>query len=335
MATSNADAEESLTEAAAAAATAAPAGSVTAPTPPAKNKPKHPCGACSKSVTRSTRSIHCAICEFWFHYDCVDGMTELLYTTCSEAFRLYGVSTFFCKCCLKATSKMKSMMKELRAEVDELSKRVTSLEKEKEKVTKRVVNVEEKAEKVKESIQDVEKEVASGMKTAKEEVKKEVKIEMKAQEERSANIVIYGIEESKKESVEERTAEDRIKVGEMARHVEVEVSGVVDVKYRAGKKSEEAGAKPRPMIVRVSDDETRERLLANARKLMRVEGWQRVFISPDMTWEQREEGRKIEKELRDQAEAKTAEATNEGKKGKFIVVGPRGKRRITWKEERE
>ena len=43
----------------------------------------------------------------------------------------------------------------------------------------------------------VEKEVVSGMEKAKEEVKKDMGRDMKEREERSLNVVFYGIEESK------------------------------------------------------------------------------------------------------------------------------------------
>ena len=58
-------------------------------------------------------------------------------------------------------------------------------------------------------------------------------------------------------------------------------------------------------------------------------------MSQDLTWAQREEARKEEKQLREEAERKTEEAKKEGKKGKFLVVGQRGRRRIVWTERME
>ena len=88
------------------------------------------------------------------------------------------------------------------------------------------------------------------------------------------------------------------------------------------------------MIVRMSDDETRQMLLENARKLARKDEWKRVFISPDLTWQQREAAREEERKLRLEAEKKTEEAKNEGRGGgKFVVVGPRGRRRVVWRAE--
>ena len=45
---------------------------------------------------------------------------------------------------------------------------------------------------------------------------------------------------------------------------------------------------------------------------------------------QREEARKEEKQLRELADKKTEESKNEGKRGRYLVVGQRGRRRIVW-----
>ena len=154
-------------------------------------------------------------------------------------------------------------------------------------------------------------------------------------EERSENLVIYGIEESKEETTEKRNEKDGERVKEVAENIGVEIRGVVEVKFRAGRKSEEAGARPRPMIVKIKDDETRELMLKNASRLARTEDMKRVFISPDLTWEQREEARKVERNMREEAEKKTEEAKNEGKRGSYVLMGQRGRRRIVWLPERE
>ena len=115
----------------------------------------------------------------------------------------------------------------------------------------------------------------------------------------------------------------------------VEVKGEVEVKFRAGKQNTETGARPRPMIVKISDDETREKIFRDARNLARVPDLKKVFVSQDLTWAQREEARKEEKRMKEEAESKTEEAKKEGKVGKFLVVGQRGRRRVVWTERME
>ena len=117
----------------------------------------------------------------------------------------------------------------------------------------------------------------------------------------------------------------------MVKEIGIEMKGEIEIKFRAGKKMEgDAGSRPRPLIVQVSDDETRERIFKGARNLSRVPAMKKVFVSPDLTWTQREEARKEEKQLKELADEKTEEAKNEGKSGKWIMIGQRGKRRLVW-----
>ena len=209
-----------------------------------------------------------------------------------------------------------------------MGERIATLEKEKITLEKKVEKNEVRTEKVREGLQEVGKEVENGMEKAKEEAKIGMRTEMKDQEERSVNVVIYGIEESKEEAAEKRKEEDKRHVEAVAEKIGVEIKGEIEVKFRAGKKSDGVDARPRPMIVKVVDDETRGRLLRNASRLSRVTEMKKVFIAPDLTWEQREEARKEEKKMRDEAEKKTEEAKKEGGNEKYLVVGPRGRRRI-------
>ena len=113
------------------------------------------------------------------------------------------------------------------------------------------------------------------------------------------------------------------------KEIEMTDKDVVMMAFRAGKKREEG--KPRPMIVKIQDGETRERVLANARKLAKKgEEWKRVYVAADMTWQQREEAKKQESDLREEAAQKNLKLQEEKNPGKWILVGPRGKRRIMW-----
>ena len=172
------------------------------------------------------------------------------------------------------------------------------------------------------------------MEKAKEEMKNEVKTEMKDMEERSENVVIYGFKERTEEEADRRMEAERNLVREMAEKVGVDLSlEEIEVKFRAGKKPEEAAARPRPLIVKIRCEEKREKLRKNARLLSRSEEWKTVFVSEDLTWRQREEARKQEKELREEADRRTEAAKNEGKAERYRVVGPRGKRRVVKVEE--
>ena len=179
----------------------------------------------------------------------------------------------------------------------ELENKLKIAELEQKAMAAKIDKMESKSDQVTHKIVGMEKEIEDGMEKAKKEVKNEMATEMKEREERGENIVVYGVEEAKEEDPEERKRKDNEKMKELAEVIGVEVKGGMEVKFRAGKKKE-GEERPRPMIVKVEDEETRQKLLSNARRLARNDDWRRVFVSPDMTYQQREEARNEEKKER-------------------------------------
>ena len=239
-----------------------------------------------------------------------------------------------CVICRKLASKINKSFREMEARMKDMEEELKKAELERKALAAKVERTESKSEQVNDKVSGMEKEMEAGMEKAKKEFKDEMETERKEREERRENVVVYGLTESEEEEPEMRKEEDKKKMLELAEEIGVEVNGEVDVKFRAGKKREDG--KPRPMIVKVEDEETRQKIFANARRLARKEEWKRVFVSPDLTWKQREEAREEERKMRIEAEKKTEEAKNSGRVGgKFVLVGPRGKRRFAWREERE
>ena len=304
-----------------------------------KKKNPNPCGHC-KEECKSGNSIPCGFCEFWFHSKCIDGMTQEFIDTCDQMNKLFGGSAFLCVICRKLATKINKSIKDFDTKMEVMEARLKAAELERKLLAERVEKMENRSEQVKDRIVGMEKEIETGMEKAKEEVKNEMATEMKDREERESNVVVYGIQESKAQEAKDRKEEDGRRIRKMAEVIGVEIRGEIEVKFRAGKRREAEGeeeeSRPRPMVVRIEDEETRQRLLQNARKLAREEEWRKVFVSPDLTWQQREEARKEEKRLREEAENKTEEAKNGGREGgRYVVVGPRGRRRIVWREERD
>ena len=85
--------------------------------------------------------------------------------------------------------------------------------------------------------------------------------------------------------------------------------------------------------MKVEDDETRAGILANARRMAGKDAWKKVFVSQDWTWKQREEMRKEEIKLKEEAEKRTKEENDAQRVGKFVVVGKRGNRWLKWVKE--
>ena len=77
---------------------------------------------------------------------------------------------------------------------------------------------------------------------------------------------VYGIEETKEEDPVQWREKEKKKFEDVIQKMGVQVSGEIAVRQRSGKPREE-GAKPRPLIVKVTDDETRVSILRNAHRL--------------------------------------------------------------------
>ena len=294
---------------------------------------KAPCGKCSEECKAGT-GIPCAFCETWFHAKCIDGMTPEFVDCCDKLMRLYGGSSFLCVVCRKLVAKLNKSFKDVEKQMSDFEQRLEKSERENKALKEKIEKMEAQTDQVKTKMGNMEKEIETGMETAKKEVKEEMTMERKEMEEKANNLVLYGLKESEKEDAKDRKEEDYEKVRKMAEEIGVEVEGKMEVKFRAGKKVE--NGKARPLIVRFEKDETREQLLTHARRLARKDEWRNVFVSPDLTWKQREEARQEEKKLREEADRKTEQAKNEGRTdGRYAVVGQRGRRRIVWWEDRE
>ena len=248
-------------------------------------------------------------------------MTDDYFDNVKKSVELFGASAFLCKTCRKVVVKLTKGQKEMEA-------RMKAVEKENEALRGRVEAFEKKMTGYEGGLKKVE----TGLEKAKEEVKEEVRLDIIEKEERSNNLVIYGLKESVKTDSTERIKEDEEQVKKIWNSLEMVMETEdVEVKFRAGKKREDG--KPRPLIVRFKEEERKEQALRDARKLKRTDEWKTVFLAPDLTPKQREEDKKKEDERKKEAEAKTAKDHAEGKQGKWIVVGPRGRRKLVWREE--
>lgn len=288
---------------------------------------KKPCGKCDEDCATGN-AVVCGFCEFWHHIKCVEGMSPEFVKSCDAMNKYYGGSSFLCTICRKITGMLNSSMRDMEARMLMLENKLKTSELERKCMAAKIENLESRNKQVKENVEKMEGEVASGMVKAKEEVKDEMRDETRKREENKDKIVIYGVEESKDVDGKKRKDEDEEKVKKMMAEIEVEFKGEIGSSYRAGGRAE--GDRPRPLVVSIDDDETREGILANARRLSGKAEWKKVFVGPALTWRQREEGRKEVNKLKDEAEKKTQEAITRGDEGKFIVVGQRGRRWLKW-----
>ena len=255
------------------------------------------------------------------------------FVDCSDAMmRLDGKSAFLCVSCRKMITKITGNFKDMNTMINNLREELKTEREERKKLEERITKMEGGAEKVKEQVVEMEKEIESGMEKTKKEVTEALETEKREIEEKVTNIVIHGLAESSKEKGEERKEEDCKKVKEMLRAMEVEEEGEVEVKWRLGKKTDETQA--RPLVIKMANKDDKEKVLKHGKKLKRKDEWATVYVSPDLTYRQRTEARKEEAKLKEEAAKKNEEEKNEeDREGEWIVVGPRGRRRVVRKRE--
>ena len=288
---------------------------------------KNSCGKCQEDCA-SGNAVVCGFCELWYHSKCVEGMSAEFIKCCDAMNKLYGGASFLCVVCRKVTAMLNHSMRDMEARMTSIESKLQTAELEKMVMAEKIKNLELKNRQVNEEVQKIEVEVSSGMEKAKEEVKDEMRDEMKEREAIKDNIVIYGLKESNEADGMKRKEDDIAMVKKMAEEIGVDLKGEVRIKFRSGKTATED--RPRPLILTVDDDETRENIMSNARKMAGKEAWKRVFVGPELTWRQREEGRKEEKKLKEDAEKRTTEENAKGKEGNCVVVGRRGRRWLKW-----
>ena len=105
-------------------------------------------------------------------------------------------------------------------------------------------------------------------------------------EDRSKNVMVFGLSEEDNEDVTTKVNELLSAIGEKPR---------TDV-CRVGKKNSDG--KPRPVKVVTSSRTVAEQLLLKGKRLKLLEKYKRVFVNPDRSPEQREQRRELVKEVK-------------------------------------
>lgn len=232
-----------------------------------------------------------------------------------------GGSFWICPSCRAFSVKITAKYKELDTKVTKIEKQVTELQKTTESLVTEKATMNDKLEKVEKATS----ELKEGAKSDNEAAARLVLTELREQESRKDNIIIQNVAESTKKDFEERKSDDREKIVELATVLEVDLSEV-KIKFikRLGKKDDNT---VRPLLVGFRCNVDRENLLEKAKNLrkMRDTEWYEVYISPDLTHQQRKEDERLKQE----SEKKNAERSEEEAKNfEFCLVGKKGQKKL-------
>ena len=107
-------------------------------------------------------------------------------------------------------------------------------------------------------------------------------------EERSKNVILFGVKETGEEQVESTVTQLFSIIGEKPQVIEC---------VRLGKQTDDGP--PRPIKVSLRSSETALQLQFSGRRLKDDHATKRVFISPDRSWEEREVRKRLMKEVKE------------------------------------
>ncbi|XP_014676496.1 PREDICTED: uncharacterized protein LOC106816407 [Priapulus caudatus] len=115
-------------------------------------------------------------------------------------------------------------------------------------------------------------------------------------ERRKNNLIVTGIEESKSLDPNMRKEDDNKVIKKIMETLKVN-DVVITKTIRLGAKKD-PGDKPRLLLVALDDNKKKRVILSHAKELRELEEWNTVYISPDLTRKEQEEGKKLREQLR-------------------------------------
>lgn len=281
-------------------------------------KKDYPCLKCSQHCKQGSKSVKCTLCDEWVHVDCVDEISDDMYRLLLAQEKTGGGCFWACVSCRNFASKFSKLGKEL-------DKRLTAVEEKLEEKGKEIETVTTNVTKVTDRVDNLVKNQGK----IQENAAAAVFSEMRERDNRRSNLVVHGLSEPEATvtNTDERKEVDMEKFQVLCDKIECGVKVRESVRFakRLGARPAQAD-QPRPLLLGLKEDGSRQKVLDNARKLADMEEtWPDVSIVLDLTLMQRNE----EQRLRKEAEKSNGEMSDEERKNwLYKVIGRRGERRV-------
>ena len=201
---------------------------------------------------------------------------------------------------------MVDMMKTMKEMTMSMNEKINNLE---SKLDNKIDNLENKLDnKIKEKFKETEMDTLRKLNAEMDEKFEKFK--------RRRNLVLYGLPESSGRDDEEKQKGDTEKLGRLMKELAVEVEDYTAM--RLGKQARDK--KPRPLKIELKEEADKFKILKGATKLKntRIEEFQKVIISSDMTLKQREIDKILREELKMRKQA--GETGIKIKNGKIVTT---------------
>ena len=230
-------------------------------------------------------SVECDICSNWFHTKCQKVSDSLFQVLCDSKD---DEISWYCSHCRLGAKKLKQQLMHISSRQDEAEKRVKDLEEFQLKINDRVAKLENDKTNLVQNSNTV---------VSKEEIITTSVREMEQRQERENNAIFFNIEESEEEETLERKQHDIRAVCEICDEelgINIDDSHIMGA-IRLGKKIPD---KIRPLKILFNQRASKIDVIKNAKKLRESTNVknQNVFIAPDLTPQQRQEGKLLREE---------------------------------------
>ena len=284
---------------------------------------------CNNKVKDGEGGVECEKCGFWFHSKC-QGLSKGAMTVLNK---WHGTLVWLCDTCNKSLkdkqqprtripeeqdfSRLEEKIKKLESIVRHNSSTLTDSIKNQEKMFTVQCKVLDKLETTSAENSQQQRTYAEALRGISTEVVKEItqKInkmpqttvpvqrnreeiagvldEFHDKEKRKLNIIIHNLQEAEGHTQADKRKSDEVKFTGMIKNGLKLVVKCANY-FRIGKKSEE---KPRLLLVTLTNLEDKMNILRSAAILRSTTEWDNVYITPDLTWQEREKARALRQEL--------------------------------------
>ena len=288
--------------------------------------------ACGNLVKDGEAGVQCDGCHDWFHVTC-QGIPK----PAIKALEKYDSLAWLCPDCkidLKKGKRQQDLVSSLelkftrlaesvREELDQAAKSAQEQAERNQALWMKSMETYTKC--VKEQTQDLELSIqqhklsyAEAVKGTCSEVEKTVKCQLASipkpnstnstkdtrdlsqilddhldKEKRKGNIVVHNLPEHEGDTLADRSSKDITEFTIMVKEV-MRLNVSTSRSFRVGKKNQ---AKPRLLIVTLDNPSMKHDILRGAPQLRHTERYSNIYLTPDLTQKEREEGRKLREEL--------------------------------------
>ena len=276
---------------------------------------------CSANVPKNGKALNCIVCGLWCHLKCVvPSMSDETYNYFVQTNEQFGSTGWSCVNC-------NSGFKKLTGIVSELQKKVSAAE---SNIDKNAQNIEQHGLKVQvlegkvESMEKIcnNKEL---IERAVADKSKEWSKELHDREARKGNLLIHNVKEAGPDCTTSRAKRehDNDFIIELCNITETTCCVDTDIKFLARTGEKPKDGKPRPIIVGFRDVSIRDGIINGAYKL-KGSSLDYIRVVPDLTKMQRND----EQALYAEAEKRNESLTGEDLNFQWLVVGPKGAKRL-------